>query len=597
MADYPITAVDRRTVLSGSAGIGPYAFAFPVLTQTDLAVYKDDTKLTLTTDYTVSIGAAGTGSVTLVVAATASNNVTIVGARAIERTTDFVTAGDLLASSLNTELDSQTIFAQQTSEDAGRAIKAPVTDPTSIDMTLPTKASRAGKILAFDSTTGDPIAGDEIGNWRGDWAASTAYTARDVIKDASNYNVYRCNTAHTSSGTTPVSSNADSAKWDLVIDAAYAATQASNAAASASAAATSETNAATSASASSTSASNAATSASNASTSASNASTSATSAATSATTAAASATTAAASATTAATYAGTQSVDLFNGTGSQTAFTLSAAPAIENNTSVYISGVYQQKNTYSVSGTTLTFSTAPPIGTGNVEVMHMSTMSTGVDPIIGTTTTGAPGSSASVSVSGHTLSFTIPRGDVGSTGSTGSTGTAATIAAGTATGLSVGASPTVTNSGSSSAATFNFGIPVGATGATGSTGSAGSAATITVGSTTTGAAGSSASIVNSGSSSAATFDFTIPKGDTGATGSTGSTGTAATIAAGTTTTGAAGSSASVANSGSSSAATFDFTIPKGDTGATGSTGAAGTGNHSCWFSNRSFCWSIAHRYK
>ena len=145
MADYPITAVDRRTVLSGSAGTGPYAFSFPVLAQTDLAVYKDDTKLTLTTDYTVEHRRGLVpGTVTLGVAATGSNNITIVGARAIERTTDFVTAGDLLASSLNTELDSQTIFAQQTSEDAARAIKAPVTDPTSINMTLPTKASRAG---------------------------------------------------------------------------------------------------------------------------------------------------------------------------------------------------------------------------------------------------------------------------------------------------------------------------------------------------------------------------------------------------------------------------------------------------------------------
>ena len=155
MADYPITAVERRTVLSGSAGTGPYAFNFPVLIQTDLDVYKDATKLTLTTHYTVSIGSAGTGTVTLEDAATSSHTITIVGARAIQRTTDFVTAGDLLASSLNTELDSQTIFAQQTSEDADRAIKAPVTDPTSIDMSLPAKATRATKVLGFDSA-GDP---------------------------------------------------------------------------------------------------------------------------------------------------------------------------------------------------------------------------------------------------------------------------------------------------------------------------------------------------------------------------------------------------------------------------------------------------------
>lgn len=97
-------------------------------------------------------------------------------------------------------------------------------------------------------------------------------------------------------------------------------------------------------------------------------------AAANATAAASSATSAAASATTASAYAGTQTVDLFNGTGSQTAFTLSVAPANgdENNTSVFISGVYQQKNTYAVSGTTLTFSTAPPSATGNVEVLHMS---------------------------------------------------------------------------------------------------------------------------------------------------------------------------------------------------------------------------------
>ena len=46
-------------------------------------------------------------------------------------------------------------------------------------------------------------------------------------------------------------------------------------------------------------------------------------------------------------------------------------------------------------------------------------------------------------------------------------GTAATITAGTATGLAEGAAPTVANSGTSEAAVFNFGIPIGATGAPG----------------------------------------------------------------------------------------------------------------------------------
>ena len=61
-------------------------------------------------------------------------------------------------------------------------------------------------------------------------------------------------------------------------------------------------------------------------------------------------------------------VDNFTGTGSQTIFTLSNSSQGENFTFVYINGVYQQKNTYTISSTTLTFSQAPPI-TSSIEVM------------------------------------------------------------------------------------------------------------------------------------------------------------------------------------------------------------------------------------
>jgi hypothetical protein len=58
----------------------------------------------------------------------------------------------------------------------------------------------------------------------------------------------------------------------------------------------------------------------------------------------------------------------FVGNGSTTAFTLGSDPGVENNTQVYIDGVYQQKNGYTVSGTTLTFSAAPP-NLSTIEVM------------------------------------------------------------------------------------------------------------------------------------------------------------------------------------------------------------------------------------
>lgn len=66
-----------------------------------------------------------------------------------------------------------------------------------------------------------------------------------------------------------------------------------------------------------------------------------------------------------------------------------------------------------------------------------------------------------------------------------------------------------------------------------------------------------------------------PQGPQGLTGSTGPAGPAATVSVGTVTTGAAGSSASITNSGTSSAAVLNFTIPRGNTGATGAEGPRG----------------------
>ncbi len=62
----------------------------------------------------------------------------------------------------------------------------------------------------------------------------------------------------------------------------------------------------------------------------------------------------------------------FSGDGSTTVFALANDPVTEENTQIYISGVYQQKNTYSVTGLNITFSEAPPIGTNNIEVLYFT---------------------------------------------------------------------------------------------------------------------------------------------------------------------------------------------------------------------------------
>ena len=77
-------------------------------------------------------------------------------------------------------------------------------------------------------------------------------------------------------------------------------------------------------------------------------------------------------------------IDTMTGDGSDVTLSLSIAPVNENNTQVFIDGVYQNKSGYSISGSTLTFSTAPPNGSA-VEVMTMTQTEVNV-PVDGTIT-------------------------------------------------------------------------------------------------------------------------------------------------------------------------------------------------------------------
>ena len=307
----PISNVTRRQVYapSGSGGAGPYSFTFEILANTDIAVYKDNTLLTLTTHYTVTINANGTGSVTITAAGlalspTSPTQYAVVGNRTIARTSDFTTGGDFFANTLNDELDQQTIFAQQNAEGLQRALIAPQTDPTTINMTLPAKATRANKTLTFDAD-GNPTSGVSAADVANavTYATNAANSATAAASSASAASSSASSASGSASTATTQASNASTSASNASTSASGASTSATNAAASASTASTqasnastSATNAASSASAASTSAANAATSATNASNSASTASTQASNASTSASNASTSATNAASSA-------------------------------------------------------------------------------------------------------------------------------------------------------------------------------------------------------------------------------------------------------------------------------------------------------------
>ena len=227
-------------------------------------------------------GDASGGSITFTTGNTPASGETVVIRRNVPQTQaiDYIANDPFPAETHEEGLDRTTMIAQQVSEATDRSIKLSRTNTmTSTEFTVGA-TDRANKLLSFDSS-GELSVTQELGTFKGNWGASTAYQVRDIVKDTSTNNIFICITAHTSSGSQPLTSNTDSAKWSLLVDAASATT-------SASAAATSATAAANSATAASSSASTASTQASNASTSASTASTKATEAASSATSAAAS---------------------------------------------------------------------------------------------------------------------------------------------------------------------------------------------------------------------------------------------------------------------------------------------------------------------
>ena len=190
MSDISINPVTRRVQYTGNTGLGPFAFTFNILVNTDIVAYKNSTLLTLTTDYTVTINANGTGSITLTgsgngTALVAADILTVIGGRELSRTTDFVTAGDLLASSLNEQLDSQVIMVQQLDEKVERTMRVSPDDVYN-DMTLPIKATRKGTVLAFNATTGDPEAGPTIANTQS--VADNVADINTVADDIANVN-------------------------------------------------------------------------------------------------------------------------------------------------------------------------------------------------------------------------------------------------------------------------------------------------------------------------------------------------------------------------------------------------------------------------
>ena len=342
-----ISDTTPRVQYTATSGQTTFAVNFEFFNVADLKVYNGTTLLTYNnspssaSQYSVTgAGVTGGGSITLGGSgATLNDKITIVRDLAISRTSDFPVSGNFPIQTLNTELDKIVAMMQQLEEQFARTLQYPVTTTTGFNVDLPDLV--ANRVLSVNSDATALLANQELGTNKGNWAASTSYQVRDLVKDTSTGNIFFVNTAHTSTGSQPLTTNANSAKYDLIVDAASATTSATNAASSATAAASSATTASGHATTATTKAGEAATSATNAASSETAAASSATSASgsattattkaseasTSATNAASSATSAASSATTATTKASEASTSASNAATSATTATTQATTA------------------------------------------------------------------------------------------------------------------------------------------------------------------------------------------------------------------------------------------------------------------------------
>ena len=278
-----INSTTRKTnALVGNGNTATYPFAFKVFTDADVVVKKLETATSIETtltlgasnDYIVTLNSDQNGnpggSITLRSGGNDQNlasgfTIVITSALTPLQGTDLTNQGGFYPEVINDALDKSVILHQQQQDEIERSIKFSLTNTIGSLEITENAANRKNKVLGFDNL-GEFEVLKELGTYRGNWAASTAYAVRDLVKDTSTNNIFFCNTAHTSSGSQPLTTNTNSANWDLIVDAASATTAQNNAASSATAAANSATASANSATAAATSETNAATSETNANT-------------------------------------------------------------------------------------------------------------------------------------------------------------------------------------------------------------------------------------------------------------------------------------------------------------------------------------------
>ena len=185
-----LAAATTRDDYVATSGQTVFPYTFTALVDSDVDVLKNGIALTLGAgnDYTISGIGTGSGNVTLNVGAASGDKIAIYLDMPIARTTNYQNSGAFLALDVNGDMNKAYLAMQQITTDMQAAIRRPEADPATINMELPVAATRAKKLLAFDSTgaveavgylTAQEVTILTVDTFTGD-GATTAFTLTDA---------------------------------------------------------------------------------------------------------------------------------------------------------------------------------------------------------------------------------------------------------------------------------------------------------------------------------------------------------------------------------------------------------------------------------
>lgn len=231
-----ISTTIATVTYDGDGTTTEFDYTFKILAEGDLTVIirasnGTETVKTLTTHYTLDgVGDANGGTVTFTSGniPASTEKVILIRDTAQTQSIDYIENDPFPAETHEEGLDRSVILAQELQEEVDRCIKISRTN-TMTDTSFTVGATdRANKILAFD-TSGEISVTQELGTFRGSDTTTTtaAYNARDLIKSTT---AAQLNNIYLAKVDTVVGALlTDTTKFELIIDAAAAASSESNA--------------------------------------------------------------------------------------------------------------------------------------------------------------------------------------------------------------------------------------------------------------------------------------------------------------------------------------------------------------------------------